>query len=114
MSDGNDLVIVWTSGDREVALNMVFMYAYNSMKKGWWKNVRLIVWGPSSKLLTEDKKLQDHIQKMIDAGIIIDACKRCADNYGVSEELEKIGVHVRFMGEPLTTYIKEKKSIITF
>ena len=114
MSDENSLVIVWTSSDREVALNMVFMYAYNSMKKGWWKNVRLIVWGPSSKLLTHDKELQEHIQKMLDVGIIIDACKKCADNYGVSEELENLGITVRFMGEPLTSYLKEKKAVITF
>ena len=31
MSDNKDkLVVVWTSGDREVALKMVFMYTINS------------------------------------------------------------------------------------
>lgn len=42
----NELVVLWTSGDREVALKMVFMYTLNSKLKGWWKDVTLIVWGP--------------------------------------------------------------------
>lgn len=29
------LVIIWSSADREVALNMVFMYTANSKKFGW-------------------------------------------------------------------------------
>jgi hypothetical protein len=67
---GNEdsLVLLWTSGDREVALNMVFTYTLNSKLKNWWSEVRLIVWGPSSRLLSEDKDLQDEIRKMKNAG----------------------------------------------
>ena len=39
------LAIIWTSGDREVALKMVFMYTYNSMRFEWWKDITLVVWG---------------------------------------------------------------------
>lgn len=38
------LIVLWTSGDKEVALNMVFMYTLNAKKKGWWDEVGLIVW----------------------------------------------------------------------
>jgi hypothetical protein len=88
---GNEdsLVLLWTSGDREVALNMVFMYTLNSKLKNWWSEVRLIVWGPSSRLLSEDKDLQDEIRKMKNAGVILEACKACADKYGVSQRLEQ-------------------------
>jgi hypothetical protein len=59
MSENKDqCVIVWTSGDREVALKMVFMYARNAKLKGWWKDVTLVVWGPSAKLLSQDEELQ--------------------------------------------------------
>ena len=44
------LVILWTSGDREVALKMVFMYAGNAPRHGWWDDITLIVWGPSTSL----------------------------------------------------------------
>ena len=30
--DSEKLVIIWTSGDREVALKMAFMYTYNAKK----------------------------------------------------------------------------------
>ena len=31
----SELVVLWTSGDRDVALKMVFMYTLNSKLKGW-------------------------------------------------------------------------------
>jgi hypothetical protein len=57
------LAVLWTSADREVALKMVFMYTYNSKLRGWWDDLTLIIWGPSSKLLSADKELQDYVKK---------------------------------------------------
>ena len=73
---GNEkLVIIWSSADRDVALKMAFMYAYNAKKAGWWDDITLVVWGPSEKVLTEDQELQENIKIMIDAGIVVKACK---------------------------------------
>lgn len=114
MLEENSLVVIWTSGDREVALNMVFMYTHNTKLRGGWDDVRLIVWGPSSKLLSEDKELQNKIEEMKKDGILLEACKACADNYGVSKCLEELGINVHYMGWKLTQYIKEGRNIITF
>jgi hypothetical protein len=108
-AEPSELVVLWTSGDREVALKMVFMYALNSKLKQWWKNVTLIVWGPSSKLLSTDTELQASLSKMKEADIKLVACKRCADMYGVSSDLEKLGVDVKYMGEPLTGFLKSDR-----
>lgn len=108
------LVILWTSGDREVALNMVFMYALNAKIHNWWKDLTLIIWVPSSKLLSEDEELQDYISKMKEEGIDIVACKACANNYGVTKKLEDLDIDVKYMGEPLTNYLKEDYKTITF
>jgi len=113
-NEPNELVVLWTSGDREVALKMVFMYTFNSKAKGWWENVCLIVWGPSSKLLTEDKELQDYVGRMIEAGIKVVACKACTDSYGISDAIEKLGIEVKFMGQPLTHILKQNTKLITF
>lgn len=110
----NSLVVVWSSGDREVALKMVFMYTLNSKLKGWWEDVRFIVWGPSANLLSVDIELQEYLQKMRDAGVILEACKKCSDLFGVSAKLEDLGIDVKYMGVPLTTYLKEGRNIITF
>ena len=115
MSEKNDkLVVLWTSGDREVALKMVFMYVFNSKLKGWWKDITLIVWGPSSKLLSEDEELQNYIQKIKESGVELLACKACTDEYGVTQVLQQIGVEVIYMGSPLTEYLKSDAKIITF
>lgn len=108
------LAIVWTSGDREVALKMVFMYTFNAKRFGWWDDLTLVVWGPSAKTLSEDQELQEEIKKIIDTGIVVKACKGCADQYGVSEKLEELGVVVLYIGKELTDYIKEGRRILTF
>ncbi|HEB29890.1 hypothetical protein LCGC14_2475330 [marine sediment metagenome] len=114
MSKNSRLVVVWTSGDREVALKMVFMYTFNAKKRGWWDDIIFVVWGPSEKLLAEDKELQSYLKKMFDVGVQVEACKACSDMYGVSESLENLGVDVKYMGVPLTDYIKEDLKVITF
>ena len=107
------LVMIWSSADRDVALQMVFMYTSNSRKFGWWDDVTLVVWGPSARLLAEDQELQENIKRMIDDGIVVKACKLCSDSYGVSGKLEALGIIVKYMKE-LTDYIKEGRNILTF
>ena len=108
------LFVLWSSGDREVATKMVFMYTLNAKRRGWWNDISLIVWGPSAKLVSEDKELQVKIKEMKDAGVELMACKACSDSYGVSDTLEELGIDVKYMGEPLTQLLKEDHKIITF
>jgi hypothetical protein len=100
-----NLAIVWTSGDRDVALKMVFMYTLNAKRRGWANEVELIVWGPSSKLLSFDVELQEQIAAMRDAGVVLKACKACSDSYGVSDKLQELGIEVKYMGVELTELI---------
>ncbi len=108
------LGVVWTSGDRDVALRMVFMYTFHAKEQGWFDEIRLIVWGPSSKLLSEDEELQAEVKKMQEAGVEFVACKACADSYGVSEKLESLGIEVKYMGVPLTEMLKGDWVTVTF
>lgn len=107
------LVVLWTSGDKDVAEKMVFMYTYNAKTRGWWDDITLVVWGPSAKLLTEDKELQGYMDKIMEAGVTVRACKGCSDQYGISAELEKLGITVIYIGKELTDYIKEGREILT-
>ncbi len=114
ISSADRLVVLWTSGDRDVALNMVFMYTLNAKKNHWWADITFIVWGPSAKLLASDPELKEQVTKMKEAGIVLEACKACADRYGVSGMLQELGIDVKYMGQPLTQYIKEGRHILTF
>lgn len=112
--DSSKLFVLWTSGDREVALKMVFMYTYNAKKNGWWDTIRFIVWGPSSKLLAEDTELQEGIKKMKEEGVELYACKACADLYGVADKLTELGITVKYIGKDLTDLIKSGWHQLTF
>lgn len=111
--ENEKLVVIWTSGDREVALKMVFMYVQNSIKYNWWEDITLVVWGPSAKLLSEDEELQKQIKNMGEIGITLKACKSCSDSYGVSNKLKALGIEVKYMGE-ITDYMKDGRHVITF
>ncbi|MFC2159291.1 DsrE family protein [Actinomycetota bacterium] len=108
------LVVVWSSRDKEVAEKMVFMYTLNSKLRQWWKEVTFIIWGPSAKLISEDIELQEYLEKLKDAGVILEACIACADMYRVSKKLAALGVDVKPMGLPLTEYLKDGRAVITF
>jgi len=105
--NSNKLAVLWTSGDPDLAEKMAFMYTYNAKKQGWFDEVVLIVWGPSAKLLSENKMLQDYVKKMQDAGIKVEACMACARMYEVEGKLQELGIDVKGMGVPLTNYLKE-------
>jgi hypothetical protein len=52
---------------------------------------------------------------MKEAGVALFACKACADIYGVSDKLSSLGINVKYMGVPLTQYLKNKEWMtITF
>lgn len=109
-----NLAILWTSSDPDVAIKMVFMYAKGAKKNNWWKSINLIIWGPSSKLTSENETIQNEIKEMQELGIIVEACKACADQYGVSDKLEEMNISVKYMGEPLTDFLKSDDNVITF
>lgn len=110
----DQLLIVWTSGDPDVAHKMVFMYAYNARKNGWWDQVTLLVWGPSAKLSSENSEIQESLKKMKEQGVELLACKGCADQYGISQKLVDLGIEVKYTGTYLTDFIKSGKKVVTF
>jgi len=108
------LLVLWSSGDPEVAEKVCFMYTYNAKKRGWFKEVIFVVWGPSAKLLAENKDLQESVKKMGEEGIILEACVACARMYGVDDDLKDLGIDVKGMGTVLTGYLKKGYPNITF
>ena len=58
MKDKEHLYILWTNSDPVTADKMVFMYALISLKKGWWKEVTIVIWGSTAKLVGENAEVQ--------------------------------------------------------
>ncbi len=113
MSEKKHLYVLWTNDNPITAEKMVFMYTVNSLLKGWWEKVTLIVWGATTKLVSENIEIQNKIKEALKAGVHITACKACADQLGVSDKLEELGIEVIYWGVPLTDILKNDEKLLT-
>lgn len=114
VSEKDHLVVVWTSGDPDVAENMVFMYTHAARTAGWFSKVTLIIWGPSAKLAAENTAIQEKLKAMQKDGVRIEACITCARTYQVDKVLKDLGFDVRGMGKPLSDYLKSDARVMTY
>jgi hypothetical protein len=113
-SQSSQLAVLWTSADPDVAHRVCLMYTHAAQKNEWFDPVKLIVWGPSARLLAGDRELQSKVQALIADGVQVQACVVCADSYGVTDPLRALGIEVIPMGEPLTDLLKDGWRILTF
>jgi hypothetical protein len=108
------LHLLWTTGEKEVAMKVIFPYLVNAKANGWWDEINLIIWGPSAKLTAGDQDIHRQLQDVMDSGITVEACQACTDAYKVTEKLISLGITVRYMGGPFTEYLDSEAKVITF
>ena len=73
----------------------------------------VIFGGASVKLAARDTQVQTEILEMLQAGVTVEACQDCCERFEVKPIIEKLGVTVRYMGAPLTEYLKNGEKILT-
>jgi hypothetical protein len=110
----NKLLIVWSSGEIEVAKKMVLLYSSVILPRGYWDQAHLMIWGPSAKLVAENEELQEMVAKIKETGVKLSVCVVCSDDYGVTKQLEAMGVEAIHTGELLTEALKTDWKVITF
>jgi hypothetical protein len=108
------LLIVWSSGELEVAKKMVLLYSSVILPRAYWDEAHLMIWGPSAKLLAENSELQEMLSSVKETGVKLSCCVVCTDDYGVTEQLEAMGVEAIHTGEFLTEALKNDWKVITF
>jgi len=113
MNNKKRLYILWSNQDPVTTEKMVFMYALNSKLRKWWDEVTIIVWGGTAKLITENKQIQVKIKELIQGGVEFSACKACAEQLEAVEIMEKLGIEVKYWGQPLTDIIQSGEKLIT-
>jgi hypothetical protein len=107
------LLVLWTSGEKETALNMVLMYTTNSKLHAWWDEVVLLVWGAASRLVAEDADVQARLVAARQAGVRVIACLACAKNMGVVDALQLQGIEVFFTGQFLSDWLKSGDKVLS-
>jgi hypothetical protein len=113
MDNKGHLYILWTNDNLITAEKMVFMYGINCLKKGWWNNVTIIIWGATAVLVSDNPAIQAKIKEASEAGVTLSACKACADQLGVTSKLEELGIEVKYWGAPLTEILKSGQRLLT-
>lgn len=108
------LLIVWSSGEIEVAKKLVLLYGSVILPRGYWDEAHLMVWGPSAKLLAENNEVQAMFAKVVESGVKASVCVVCSDDYGITEQLRGLGVEPTHTGEFLTRALKDGWKVVTF
>ncbi|MEF3191783.1 MAG: DsrE family protein [Campylobacterales bacterium] len=112
--NGRKLLIVWSSGDEEVARKMVLLYSGVMMERGYWDEAILMIWGPSAKILAESPQLRNKIKEIKASGVRVMGCIVCAEDYGVSDTLDALEIELTHTGDYLTRCLQEGWRVLTF
>jgi len=110
----NKLLIVWSSGEREVATKLILLYGSVMLERQYWDEATIMLWGPSAKLLAEDEELQERVKVVQKSGVRFNACVVCTDDYGVSQQLQEMDIELIHTGEMLTEALQSDTKVITF
>ncbi|MEI7662381.1 MAG: DsrE family protein [Bacteroidota bacterium] len=108
------LHVLWTTGEKEVAMKVIFPYLVNAKANGWWDEINLIIWGPSAILMANDPDIHRQLTDVLDSDITVEACQACTDAYCVTEKLLGMGISIRYMGAPFTEYLVSDAKVVTF
>ena len=111
----NKLLIVWSSGEKEVAKKLILLYGSVMLERKYWDEATIMIWGPSAKLLAQDKELQEEVKVVQATGVKFNACVVCSDDYGVSDILKDLDIDLIHTGEMLTESLQNNSvKVITF
>ncbi len=111
----NKLLIVWSSGEIEVAKKLILLYGSVMLPRGYWDEATIMIWGPSANLLAQDKELQKQFKVVQETGVKFNACVVCTDEDGISDKLQELGVELIHTGEMLTQALQsDDVKVLTF
>jgi hypothetical protein len=106
--------VILASSDREVALEVGLVYPYNATYKGWMDEVKVIIFGPSQKIVANDLEVQTKIKDLLAVDVEVFACKWCSDRMDLTEKLEEIGIKVEYVGSIISQLLKDGWASLSF
>ena len=109
-----NIFVILSSGDREVALEVGLVYPLNVAKNKWMGEVKVIIFGPSEKVVAYDTEVQGRIKELRDSGVEVMACRWCADRMNITSRLENIGIKVIYVGSVISQLLKDGWASLTF
>lgn len=108
-----NLLIVISTSEADSIMKFPLLYGGVSIPRGYWKRVHIMFWGESIITLHETEKLQNMVEDMQGVGVEFSSCVVCAEEYGVVDELEALGIPCEHTGELLTQALKDDETWAT-
>jgi len=108
------VLVLLSSSDKEVALEVGLVYPLNAVKNKWMDEVKVIIFGPSEKLAAYNPEVQEKLKELQETGIEIMACKGCADRMNITGILEEAGIEVVYVGSIISRLLKDGWASLTF
>lgn len=99
------VLIIISTAEREKALTGL-LYATNALKNNWLDDVKVILFGPFEKMVSEDKELQEVLSKLLPYQTPV-ACKFISDREEISGSLETLGIQLEYVGAMISDAIGE-------
>ena len=108
-----NLYILWANSDKVTSEHMMLMYAKNSMLRGWWDRVTVIVWGDTQRLVCSDEEIRAGVQEAQELGVFFSACIACAVELGTMDQLRELGIEVISWGDKLTKLLQSGEKVLS-
>jgi len=102
---GAKVVVIIATGEEQKALTGV-MYASKNLSEGWLDDVKVVFLGPSERLLVTSEEIAK-VAKELSAAHKPLACKFVADNEGITDKLEALGLKVDYVGTIIADLLKD-------
>jgi hypothetical protein len=99
------VLVIIATGDKSKALTGL-MYARNALRRGWLRDVKVVYFGPSERLMAEDADVASAAIEVASLGEAY-ACKAVSDRENISEKIDEMGVKVEYVGAIISDYIKQ-------
>lgn len=108
------IVVIWALKSPEVAREMVLDNIRDFKLRGFWDQVRLVMWGPSVTLFAKDEGLQAELGELKNIGVEVQICKRSANGYDVIDKIDSLKSDLVYMEDPFIEYRKEDWATVIF
>lgn len=108
------LLVVISTENKEM-IKFTLNFTLNMKQSGNYEDVKLFFFGPSEKAISQDDDLQKFFVKVVNDGKFAPvACVNVANNYGIKQELEKVGFRLTPIGVDITKSINDDYVTLTF
>ena len=103
-----NLLIIISTPSIESIKKFPLLYSSVALERDYFKQLHVMFWGESIKILQHDESLQSMVIQIAKTGVEFSSCIVCSNEYGATEILERIGVTCNHTGELMTKALKSE------